>query len=161
MKPWIRWSLITVVAAAAVWIFIFNHQPPPMRNSDSAADKGTTDSTRYARVSDKEFAAVLYQQDHEPSSVPTMVELGSKTCIPCRRMEKVMDELRQKYGEHLDIEFYDVKEDIEVARLYRIRVIPTQVFIDTSGREIYRHEGFFPMAEIEPVLVKMGVSVDQ
>jgi thioredoxin 1 len=161
MKYWFRWLIVLVVIAAAIWITLGRISPEVAENPTGSAISSAEDSAACACVGGEEFAEVLYQQDHEPSSVPTMVELGSKTCIPCRRMEKVMDELRDKYGDRIEIVFYNVKEDIEIARKYKIRVIPTQVFIDTTGREFFRHEGFFTLESIEAVFAEMGVKIDQ
>lgn len=95
------------------------------------------------------------------SSAPrvTFIELGSDRCIPCVQMRSVMQEIQQQYGDQVRIVFYDVwkPEGEPYARLYRIRVIPTQVFLDSQGREYFRHEGYFPTAEVVNVLALQGV----
>ena len=87
----------------------------------------------------------------------TFVELGSVNCIPCRAMQPVMRDLEKKFGDQIRIVFYDVLQDELPARTYNIRVIPTQVFLDQSGREFHRHEGFYPLAEIESLLRTRGL----
>lgn len=89
----------------------------------------------------------------------TFIELGSVRCIPCRMMQPVMDEIRRAYPDQVEVVFYDVwtEEGSPYAREYGIRVIPTQVFLDAEGREYYRHEGFFPLEEVEKVLGMQGV----
>jgi thioredoxin 1 len=87
----------------------------------------------------------------------TFVELGSVNCIPCRAMQPVMRDLEKKFGDQIRIVFYDVLQDDTPARTYNIRVIPTQVFLDQSGREFHRHEGFYPLAEIESLLRTRGL----
>jgi len=82
----------------------------------------------------------------------TFVELGSVNCIPCKAMQPVMKALEEEFGEQIKIVFYDVWKDNAPAQQYRIRVIPTQVFLDESGKEFHRHEGFYPKEEIEKVL---------
>jgi thioredoxin 1 len=42
---------------------------------------------------------------------------------------------------------------------YGIRLIPTQVFLDRNGKEFFRHEGFFPEAEIDKLLQKQGLKI--
>lgn len=86
----------------------------------------------------------------------TFVELGSVNCIPCRAMQPVMRDLEKKFGDQLRIVFYDVWQDDTPARTFQIRVIPTQVFLDQDGREFHRHEGFYPLAEIESLLRARG-----
>ncbi len=93
-----------------------------------------------------------------PSSAKvTFIELGSVNCIPCRAMQPVMRALEQKYGDQIRIVFYDVWEDDRPAREYRIRVIPTQVFLDEAGREFHRHEGFYPLDQIVSLLAGRGL----
>lgn len=84
----------------------------------------------------------------------TFVELGSVNCIPCKAMKKVMDSLEVKYPKDLQIVFHDVWTEAgqPAAQLYKIRTIPTQVFLDAKGIEYFRHEGYFPMAELEKIL---------
>jgi thioredoxin 1 len=89
-----------------------------------------------------------------PKPKVTFVELGSVNCIPCKAMQPVMKALEEEFGEQLKIIFYDVWKDNAPARQYGIRVIPTQVFLDESGKEFHRHEGFYPKEEIEKLLLE-------
>jgi thioredoxin 1 len=91
----------------------------------------------------------------------TFVELGSVKCIPCRQMQPVMKAIEEKYKEQVKVVFYDVwkPEQYEYAEKYGIRVIPTQVFLDKDGKEFFRHEGFFPEAEIDKLLQKRGLKI--
>jgi len=89
----------------------------------------------------------------------TFVELGSDRCIPCIQMREVMEEIQERYGEQVRIVFHDVwtPEGEPYARQYRIRVIPTQVFLDAQGQEYFRHEGYFPIAGVAEILALKGV----
>lgn len=87
----------------------------------------------------------------------TFVELGSVNCIPCRAMQPVMESLEKEYGNQIKIVFYDVWKDQAPARQYRIRVIPTQVFLDENGVEFHRHEGFYAKEEIDKILAEKGL----
>ncbi len=89
----------------------------------------------------------------------TFIELGSVSCIPCRKMQPVMKSLENKYGEQLKIIFYDVwkQENKDKAQEYGIRLIPTQIFLDSKGKEIKRHEGYYPEAEIDRFLKSKGL----
>lgn len=88
----------------------------------------------------------------------TMLEIGSKSCIPCKQMEKVMEELRELFGDQLTIEFHDVYKDRSIAKTWRVRAIPTQVFLDAEGNEIHRHMGFYPTDEIVKFLATLGLT---
>ena len=89
----------------------------------------------------------------------TFVELGSVDCIPCKQMQPVMKAIEEKYGEQVDVIFYDVwtQEQKPYAQKYGIKIIPTQVFLDENGKEFHRHEGFYPVEEIDKVLQSQGL----
>jgi thioredoxin 1 len=87
----------------------------------------------------------------------TFLELGSVGCRPCDAMRPVMDAVRQKYGTEVEVVFHDVRENPAVAQQYRIFLIPTQVFLDSAGREVFRHEGFLALDKVETVLRQLGV----
>jgi len=89
----------------------------------------------------------------------TFVELGSLNCVPCKMMQPVMKNLETKYPKDLAVVFHDVWTEAgkPAGQKYGIRAIPTQVFLDASGKEISRHEGFFPQEEIEKILKARGV----
>jgi thioredoxin-related protein len=50
-----------------------------------------------------------------------------------------------------------VKEIPSVARQFRIRGVPTQIFLDVSGNEFHRHGGFYEYDHIVKVLRKEGI----
>jgi thioredoxin 1 len=89
----------------------------------------------------------------------TFIELGSVNCIPCIKMQGVMQEVKREYGDQVSILFYDVWTEAgkPYAQQYRIRVIPTQVFLDQDGNEYFRHEGYFPEEDLVQVLRHKGV----
>ena len=87
----------------------------------------------------------------------TFIELGADRCIPCKAMQPIMKEIAETYADRVQVVFYDVWKDPEPARKYGIQLIPTQVFIDQKGNEIFRHVGLFPKEEILALLKKQGV----
>jgi len=89
----------------------------------------------------------------------TFIELGSVNCIPCKAMQPVMKSVEEKYGNQIKVIFYDVwkKEQAHYGQDYKIRVIPTQVFLDSQGKELIRHEGFFPEKDIDTFLQSKGL----
>jgi thioredoxin 1 len=86
-----------------------------------------------------------------------MLELGSVGCIPCEQMKPVMQKLRDTYKGKLEVFFIDVREDNKAGRQFGVHMIPTQVFLDKTGKEFHRHIGFYAYEEITPILKKAGL----
>jgi thioredoxin 1 len=93
------------------------------------------------------------------TSLPRLVDLGSVTCIPCKMMAPVLDALREEYAGSLQVDFIDVNKNHQAAQDFGIRVIPTQVFLDASGKELWRHEGFFSKDDIMAKWKELGITL--
>ena len=98
------------------------------------------------------------QQSAETSGLPRMVDLGSTTCIPCKMMTPVLDDLGKEYAGRMHVEFIDVNANPDAAKPYGIKLIPTQVFYDANGKELWRHEGFISKQDILAKWQELGVS---
>ncbi len=86
----------------------------------------------------------------------TFIELGSVSCIPCKMMRPVMKKIEENYKDKVKVIFYDVwtEKDKNMVQVYKIKIIPTQVFLDKKGKEYFRHEGYFPYEEVEKIIKK-------
>jgi thioredoxin 1 len=87
----------------------------------------------------------------------TMVDLGARACIPCKLMAPILEKLEKVYAARAAVVFFDVWKDQAPARRFGIRTIPTQIFFDKDGKEVYRHEGFLSEEEIVSRFKDMGV----
>ncbi|MBC8479327.1 MAG: thioredoxin family protein [FCB group bacterium] len=89
----------------------------------------------------------------------TFVELGSVNCIPCKKMQPVMKAIEENYTGQVEVIFYDVwqKDQKKWAEHYKILSIPTQVFLDSDGNELWRHMGFLPEKDIRKFLLSHGI----
>jgi thioredoxin 1 len=72
-------------------------------------------------------------------------------------MAPILVKMEKKFEGKAAIVFIDVREHVEQARRFGIRVIPTQIFFDEDGKEKYRHVGFMDEKAIVNQLKKMGV----
>ena len=84
----------------------------------------------------------------EPKALPRLVDLGASKCVPCKMMAPILEDLKTNYADRLVVDFIDVWENPDQAPRYGIRVIPTQIFFDPQGKELFRHEGFFSKEDI-------------
>jgi len=109
------------------------------------------------------FAGAFWEiQAKEYKNIPvkgmvTMIDLGADACIPCKMMAPILKKLKKQYDGRAAIIFIDVWKDKDPARRFGIRAIPTQIFFDKEGKEIYRHLGFMSEKAIVDLLKKMGV----
>ncbi|MFA6959307.1 MAG: thioredoxin family protein [Opitutaceae bacterium] len=107
------------------------------------------------------ICAVVGARAAEPSmsALPRLVDLGAGKCIPCKMMAPILDELGKDYAGQLEVVFIDVWKNHAEGERYAIRVIPTQIFYDATGRERFRHEGFMPKKDILAKWAELGVEL--
>lgn len=91
--------------------------------------------------------------------IPRLVDLGAGKCIPCKLMAPILDALKEDFAGRLDVVFIDVWEKPEEASKYGIKLIPTQIFYDASGKELFRHEGFYSREDILGKWKELGVDL--
>ena len=92
--------------------------------------------------------------------LPRLVDLGAGKCIPCKMMAPILEELKKEYAGRLKVELIDVWENPDEAKKYGIKLIPTQIFYDASGKELFRHEGFFSKADILTKWKELGIDIE-
>jgi peptidylprolyl isomerase len=91
------------------------------------------------------------------SGKPTLAELGSSTCIPCKQMKPILEKLATYYRDRLNVIIIDVYDQPDLARQHKVISIPTQVVFDGTGKEVSRHIGVWPREQIEAELGKLGI----
>ena len=91
------------------------------------------------------------------SGKPTVIDLGARACIPCKKMAPILESLSNEYQGKAAILFIDVHEDQAAARKFRVQMIPTQIFFDAQGKETKRHIGFLDKAGIVKELRSAGL----
>ena len=90
---------------------------------------------------------------------PRLLDLGATMCVPCKKMAPILEELKKEYEGRLDVEFVDVWQMPGVAEQYGVQSIPAQIFFDASGKELYRHQGFFAKDEILSKWDELGIDL--
>ncbi len=93
-------------------------------------------------------ATVIVTDVAKPAPIPRLLDLGAGKCIPCKMMSPILDELKKEYAGRFDVEFIDVWKDPAAGQKYGVKMIPTQIFYDATGKELFRHEGFFAKDDI-------------
>ena len=107
--------------------------------------------------------AVGIPGDPEPAgqrqAIPRLVDLGANACIPCKMMAPILEDLKKTYAGKMDVQFIDVWENPDAGKTYGIKVIPTQIFYDAEGKELFRHEGFYGKDDILAKWKEFGVDL--
>ena len=91
--------------------------------------------------------------------LPRLVDLGAGKCIPCRQMAPILEGLKKEYAGRMEVVFIDVWKNPDAGKAYGVEMIPTQIFYDASGTELFRHTGFFGKEDILGKWKELGVEL--
>jgi thioredoxin 1 len=133
-------AVIAIVAMATLYKALFTN--------DTGADRSSGTTTSEVRI---DFA------DLPVKGMVTMIDLGATECVPCKMMAPILEKLETVYRDRAVIAFIDVWKHRDQAPRFGIRAIPTQVFFDANGKEVYRHQGFMSENAIVEQFTRMGV----
>jgi len=86
----------------------------------------------------------------EAGKLPMLWDFGAKKCIPCKKMAPILDQMTKEYKDRLIVKFTDVwmPENVREAKEHGISSIPTQIFFDKNGKELWRHVGYISKEDI-------------
>ena len=91
------------------------------------------------------------------SGKPVLVDFGANSCIPCRQMRPVLKEVGTEYSEKAKILVIDVYKNQNLAREYKVLMLPTLVFFDSKGKEAFRSVGIMEKEKIVGKLKEIGM----
>ena len=89
---------------------------------------------------------------------PTIAEFGRGTCIPCKQMKPILEELAKDFEGKLNVVIVSIDDYQSLTSHYRIAAIPTQVVFDSEGKELGRHIGLWPKDQIIRILPQLGIT---
>jgi thioredoxin 1 len=140
-------------------------QERPMPGQGPVPADTTSGTPKWDQTRDKQTQTSTHAEKTRPGPavagrLARLVDLGKGTCVPCKMMAPILEELKAEYQGRAVVEVIDLRDSPEAAREYAIRVIPTQIFFDPGGREVWRHEGFLAKADIIVKFKEMGVPPD-
>ena len=96
----------------------------------------------------------------DPAGRLRLVDVGADRCIPCRAMAPILEELRVEHVQRLEVIFVDVWKNPDAGKPYGVEIIPTQIFYDGSGRELWRHQGFISKRDILDNWKRLGYDLE-
>jgi thioredoxin 1 len=141
-------AVVLVVAAVVVVLLV------------KQAESGSGSDAQPAPVGDVVAVERPGRDAPDPAPVavtlPKLIDLGAGKCIPCKKMAPILEALREDFAGQFDVVFIDVWKNRQAAAPYRIKVIPTQIFFDAAGNELFRHQGFYSRQDILGKWAELG-----
>ena len=147
-------KIVTVIFLIVAVVIVFAVKRNNKANSGAVVDEGSINSIVGPAVEGPETAKV-----DASKGLPRLVDLGADKCIPCKMMAPILEELKSEYEGKLIVEFIDVWKNPDEGPKYGIKLIPTQIFFDASGKELFRHEGFYSREDILAKWKEFGVDL--
>ncbi|MBN1916748.1 MAG: thioredoxin family protein [Verrucomicrobia bacterium] len=121
-----------------------------MRNRGSRSGAGSS----------VEPSADISTAGENQAGLPRLVDVGAGRCIPCKMMAPILDGLKKEYAGRLRVDVYDLTVDPSARDRFNVRLIPTQIFFDPAGNELWRHEGFMPEEDILAKWEELGIDLN-
>ena len=155
VKGFFNLTLVVLGLGFFVVLFLFKGSMNKLVSKKMAEQAGVETKKTIAQVVD---SAYNYRKNGKAYKI-TFLEFGATGCISCRKMEFVMKEFREKYHQTVNVIFYNVllPENQDIMKYYGIAAIPTQVLLDLSGMEIFRHTGYYSFDELEQEFKKSNL----
>lgn len=85
---------------------------------------------------------------------PVLFDFYADWCGPCRRQGPILEDLKTKMGDRVDIRKIDVDANMDLANKYGIRVVPTLI-IEKDGRVVHTLEGVTGAESLEKMLLPL------
>jgi thioredoxin 1 len=89
--------------------------------------------------------------------VPILLEFGRGWCKPCKYMKPILDDTAKAYAGKAIVTTVDMDANKDLVQAFKIRLMPTQVFLTPDGKEFFRNEGTLERDQIAQVFAKMGL----
>ena len=111
----------------------------------------------YAKNNTGKSKTKVVETENSEGKLPKLLDLGADKCTSCKMMKPILDELRTENAGKFVVEFLDVFKNKDEAEKYKVQSIPTQIFFDADGKELYRHTGFLSKEDILKKWKELGL----
>jgi len=98
-----------------------------------------------------------YQQAMKTGK-PVLVDFGANSCMPCRQIRPILKEIEKEYTGKASVLIIDVYKYQDLAREHKVQLIPTLIFFDKAGKEVFRHVGAWDKESIVGKLKEAGAA---
>lgn len=143
--------------SAATLLLVAGCKPGGGKNREEVCETDMTETVQavknesVANIADSIRLYFAYPLSDGTEYGYTFLEFGSVGCEPCKKMEKEMETIRKDFAGKVNVRFINLskKWNRDWADYFEIQSIPTQVILDSHGKEIYRHVGYIPADELK------------
>ena len=151
------WNVAIVIGLLVAVAVVFKLKQPEADPGDTSACSPGFESATSCVVDPNAPPATCARPT---VALPRLLDLGAGECVPCKMMAPILEELREEYQGELSVDFIDVSKDRAAAELHGVQKIPTQIFFDADGEELFRHEGFMAKEAILAKWKELGVELN-
>ncbi len=176
---------VILIAIAAIW-FVKNSDTTKATTEPNAELTQSAEIGESATAEEQDVAFALEAEAIDLAvlfsyKLPTIIDFGSDSCIPCQEMAPVLQSANADYQGKALIKFVDVWKYTDAANNFPVQVIPTQVFFNADGtpyvpsddlgiefgfystkdtqKHVFTvHQGGLTRAELDAILADMGAS---
>jgi thioredoxin 1 len=152
-------KLAKVAVLSALLVVVGITMAVKQKNRDAPEPAQTTESKVQDGVHTRPAGTGADTAQKAEGKLPRLVDLGADKCIPCKMMAPILAGMKKEYAGRLQVDFIDIWKNRNASQQYKINLIPTQIFYDASGKERFRHEGFFSKEDILAKWEELGVNL--
>lgn len=91
------------------------------------------------------------------SGKPLIADFGLNICKQCIKQSEALEEYKKAVGDRVPTRFIHVTKEADTASDYKVMLIPTLLFLDKEGRELFRQVGYMPVEEMLAKTKELGL----
>lgn len=91
------------------------------------------------------------------AALPSVTILMKKNSPECEKMLPVLKQIDSQYGVRISTSYVYLEDNLKLAEQYNIRLVPTLIFRDASGKERAREAGYRTLEQILAVFDNAGI----
>lgn len=135
---WLRIGILVLIAVVIAGIFIVKSMQNSANNQQTG-EQNTESVEEDSKEADKTTVAYPLKvtktdiEEIKAYGVPTVIDFGSDSCIPCKEMAPVLETLNEEWQDKAAVQFMDVWKYTDGVEDFPVSVIPTQVFFNADG----------------------------
>lgn len=129
-SPWVKILIVILVLAVVAGIYAYK------KSEEDKLNNWNTAQTESESADEEGLPLEISSVDLDEIKaygLPFVIDFGSDSCIPCKRMAPVLETLHEEWQEKAIVHFVDVWKNTTAANGFPVSVIPTQVFFNADG----------------------------